>query len=61
MTKRVRLIYGDGSELSKLDHVRDAQDRVFAVIGPFKRHTDKPKLQKWLEDACRKFNKRAKP
>lgn len=55
-TKRVRIIYGDGKHLSGMDHVKGSPDKVFAVIGPFDSHTDKPTLQDMLEIMLRGYN-----
>lgn len=54
--KRVRVIYGDGEYLSGMDHVRSNPNKVFAVIGPFDDHSDKPKLQDMLEVLLRGYN-----
>jgi hypothetical protein len=53
---RVRIIYGDGEHLSGMDHVRENPGKVFAVIGPFDGHTDKPELQDMLQTLLRGFN-----
>lgn len=55
MSKNVRLIYGDGESLSDMDHVRRAPRKVFAVIGPFDGHTDKPELQEMILAALREY------
>ena len=44
----VRIVYADGSSLSKTEHVRKDPDHVFAVIGPFKNHQDCAELQAQL-------------
>lgn len=54
--RQVRLIFGDGEYLSRLDHVREAPGKVFAVIGPFDAHMDKQELQHALEMVCRGYN-----
>lgn len=54
--KRVRLLFGDGEALSGMDHVKSNPGKVFAVIGPFDGHTDKPDLQDMLEAICRGYN-----
>jgi hypothetical protein len=54
--RQVRLIYGDGEHLSGMDHVKNNPGKVFAVIGPFDQHTDKPELQDMLQTVCRGYN-----
>jgi hypothetical protein len=54
--KQMRLIYGDGKYLSGMDHVKQNPGKVFAVIGPFEGHTDKPDLQDALQILLRGFN-----
>ena len=54
--QRVRIIYGDGEHLSGMDHVKNNQGKVFAVIGPFDTHTDKPLLQDAMELTLRGYN-----
>lgn len=55
MSKNVRLVYGDGESLSEMDHVRKARHKVFAVIGPFESHMDKPGLQEMILAAMREY------
>lgn len=55
-TAPVRMIYGEGAYLSGLDVVRTAQDKIFAVIGPFDAHQDKIGLQRALEAVLRTYN-----
>lgn len=54
--RQVRLIFGDGEYLSGMDHVQNNPGKVFAVIGPFDGHTDKPDLQDMLRLVCRGYN-----
>ncbi len=54
--QRVRVIFGDGEHAAGMDHVRQNPGKVFAVIGPFDSHTDKPGLQDMLTTICRGFN-----
>lgn len=54
--RQVRLIYSDGEALSGVDSVTENPGKVFAVIGPFDNHTDKPELQDMLDIICRGFN-----
>lgn len=54
--KRVRMIFGDAEHLSGMDHVKNNPGKVFAVIGPFDEHTDKPDLQEMLETVLRGYN-----
>jgi hypothetical protein len=54
--EQVRLIFGDAEYLSGMDHVTKNPGKVFAVIGPFDAHTDKPELQDILQIVCRGFN-----
>lgn len=60
-TRQVRLVYGDGEYLSGMDHVRKNPGKVFAVIGPFDDHVDKPGLQNTLETLLRGYNLETKP
>lgn len=53
---QVRLVFGDGEYLSGMAHVKANPNKVFAVIGPFDNHTDKPALQDMLEVVCRGYN-----
>lgn len=52
----VRLCYGCGEALHRVAVVEDNPKKVFAVIGPFDGHMDKPKLQDVLLLLCRGFN-----
>lgn len=54
--RQVRLVFGDGEHLTGMDHVTKHPGKVFAVIGPFDQHTDKPELQDMLETVCRGYN-----
>lgn len=55
-SQQVRLVFGDGRYLSGMDHVSKNPRKIFAVIGPFEHHTDKPELQDVLEVLCRGYN-----
>lgn len=55
-SEQVRIIWGDGKFLDRLDHASESPDKVFAVIGPFDSHIDKSDLQKALVFVCRGFN-----
>lgn len=50
--KRVRMIVTDGPQ----GIMSEYPGKVFAVIGPFDSHTDKPELQDMLTTVCRGFN-----
>lgn len=52
----VRLGYTDGENLHRAGLVTDNPGKVFAVIGPFDGHMDKPELQKALDMLLRGFN-----
>jgi hypothetical protein len=54
--RQVRLIFGDGEYAAGMDHVKQNPGKVFAVIGPFDDHTDKPELQNALATFCRGWN-----
>lgn len=54
--RQVRLIYGDGEYLAGMDHVKNNPGKVFAVIGPFDKHTDKSELQDALDLLARGWN-----
>lgn len=54
--RQVRVIYGDGEHLSGTDSVTKNPGKVFAVIGPFDGHADKPELQDALEMLLRGYN-----
>lgn len=54
--KQVRIIFGDGWSLSRVDSVESNPDKVFAVIGPFDGHMDKQDLQDALQMLLRGFN-----
>ena len=49
---RVRLIYTDGPGKVMPEY----KGKVFAVIGPFEDHMDKPRLMDALEIVCRGYN-----
>lgn len=52
--QQVRIIYSDGP--GSADVVTKNPNKVFAVIGPFDSHTDKPLLQDALELVLRGYN-----
>lgn len=54
--QQVRIIYGDGFALHRMDHAQANPNKVFAVIGPFEGHTDKTDLQDMLETLLRGYN-----
>ena len=54
--RQVRMIFGEGEHLSGMDHVKENPGKVFAVIGPFDKHTDKQDLQDVLKTVCRGYN-----
>jgi hypothetical protein len=54
--KQVRCIFGEGEHLNGVDSVTKNPGKVFAVIGPFDGHTDKPDLQDALEVLLRGYN-----
>ena len=52
----VRLQFGSGEFLDRMSIVTENPDKVFAVIGPFDNHGDKPSLEGALTMLLRGFN-----
>ena len=52
--RQVRIIYSDGP--GRVDSVEKNPGKVFAVIGPFDNHTDRPELMDALDLLVRGYN-----
>lgn len=50
--RQVRMVYTDAPEVAMPEH----RGKVFAIIGPFDDHMDKPELQKTLQMLLRGYN-----
>lgn len=51
--KQVRMVYTDALHTAFPEH----KGKVFAIIGPFDGHMDRPELQKLLTTLLRAYNK----
>lgn len=50
--RQIRMVYTDAPEVAMTEH----KGKVFAVIGPFDSHMDKPELQDALRMLLRGYN-----